>query len=97
MLTGRAGCESLQLKDRLHALRGQRTDLAFVVATLALQGRKTGRPIFIKPALQGARRIMPPSPGKLRSQSQGASQSVTLAQRLLDKAYCVVPDERWLP
>ena len=39
---------------------------------------------------------MPPAPGKLRSQSQGATQSVTLAQRRLDKAYRVVPDERRL-
>ena len=61
-----------------------------------MQRRKTGRPIVIKPAFQGARRIMAPAPGKLRSQSQGATQSVTLAQRLLDPAYRVVPDERRL-
>jgi hypothetical protein len=37
------------------------------------------RPVFIKPAFQGAWRIMAPTPGKLRSQSQGATEGVTLA------------------
>ena len=37
---------------------------------------------------------MAPAPGKLRSQSQGATEGVTLAQRLLDPAYRVVADQR---
>ena len=35
----------------MHALRGQRADLAFVSAAVAMQRRKTGRPIVIRASL----------------------------------------------